>query len=45
VAGPPLTLGDFICRRVEKIEDVAVETGRPGLRLIISGASLTLPWS
>jgi flagellar biosynthesis protein FlhG len=38
VAGPPLTLGDFIRRRVEKIEDVAVETGRPGLRLI-SGAS------
>jgi flagellar biosynthesis protein FlhG len=38
LAGPPLTLGDFICRRVEKIEDVAVETGRPGLRLI-SGAS------
>ena len=38
VAGPPLTLGDFIQRRVERIEDVAVETGRPGLRLI-SGAS------
>ena len=38
LSGPPLTLGDFICRRVEKIEDVAVDTGRPGLRLI-SGAS------
>jgi flagellar biosynthesis protein FlhG len=38
LSGPPLTLGDFICRRVEKIEDVVVETGRPGLRLI-SGAS------
>jgi flagellar biosynthesis protein FlhG len=38
VPGPPLTLGDFIRRRVERIEDVAVETGRPGLRLI-SGAS------
>jgi len=38
LAGPPLTLGDFIQRRVERIEDVAVETGRPGLRLI-SGAS------
>ena len=38
LSGPPLTLGDFICRRVERIEDVAVETGRPGLRLI-SGAS------
>jgi flagellar biosynthesis protein FlhG len=38
LAGPPLTLGDFIRRRVERIEDVAVETGRPGLRLI-SGAS------
>ncbi len=36
--GPPLTLGDFIQRRVERIEDVAVDTGRPGLRLI-SGAS------
>jgi flagellar biosynthesis protein FlhG len=38
LAGPPLTLGDFIQRRVARIEDVAVETGRPGLRLI-SGAS------
>jgi flagellar biosynthesis protein FlhG len=38
LAGPPLTLGDFIQRRVDRIEDVAVETGRPGLRLI-SGAS------
>jgi flagellar biosynthesis protein FlhG len=38
LTGPPLTLGDFIQRRVERIEDVAVETGRPGLRLI-SGAS------
>src|SRR5690349_22896836 len=31
---PPLTLGDFICRRAEKIEDVLVETGVPGLGLI-----------
>ena len=38
LSGPPLTLGDFITRRVERIEDVAVETGRPGLSLI-SGAS------
>src|SRR5262249_16520788 len=36
--GPSLTLGDFICRRVERIEDVLVETAVPGLRLI-SGAS------
>jgi flagellar biosynthesis protein FlhG len=35
---PRLTLGDFIKRRVERIEDVAVETGVAGLRLI-SGAS------
>jgi flagellar biosynthesis protein FlhG len=35
---PELTLGDFIRRRVEKIEDVLLETGIPGLRLI-SGAS------
>ena len=32
------TLGDFIQRRVERIEDVVVETGFSGLRLI-SGAS------
>lgn len=38
VPTPPLTLGDFIRRRVEKIEDVAVETQQPCLRLI-SGAS------
>jgi flagellar biosynthesis protein FlhG len=37
LAGPSLTLGDFICRRAERIEDVLVETGVPGLRLI-SGA-------
>jgi flagellar biosynthesis protein FlhG len=35
---PDRTLGDFIRRRVERIEDVAVETGYTGLRLI-SGAS------
>jgi len=35
---PQLTLGDFIKRRVERIEDVAVDAGLPGLRLI-SGAS------
>jgi flagellar biosynthesis protein FlhG len=35
---PELTLGDFIRRRVERIEDVAVDTGYTGLRLI-SGAS------
>lgn len=38
LAGPPLTLGDFICRRVERIEDVLVETGVPGLRLISGSA-------
>lgn len=38
LAGPSLTLGDFICRRAERIEDILVETGVPGLRLI-SGAS------
>jgi flagellar biosynthesis protein FlhG len=36
--GPDRTLGDFIQRRFESIEEVAVETGQPGLRLI-SGAS------
>src|SRR6185436_2717846 len=35
---PKRTLGDFIQRRVAQIEDVAVETGQPGLRLV-SGAS------
>ncbi len=35
---PALTLGDFLQRRVERIEDVLVETGVPGLRLV-SGAS------
>ena len=38
LATPERTLGDFIQRRVEHIEDVVVETGVPGLRLI-SGAS------
>jgi flagellar biosynthesis protein FlhG len=35
---PKRTLGDFIQRRVAQIEDVLVETGQPGLRLV-SGAS------
>jgi flagellar biosynthesis protein FlhG len=35
---PEHTLGDFIRRRVASIEDIAVDTGVPGLRLI-SGAS------
>src|SRR5688572_8500892 len=35
---PRHTLGDFIQRKVAKIEDIAVETGLPGLRLV-SGAS------
>ena len=35
---PTLTMGDFIRRRVETIEEVAQETGCAGLRLI-SGAS------
>jgi flagellar biosynthesis protein FlhG len=35
---PERTLGDFILRRAERIEDVLVETGFPLLRLI-SGAS------
>jgi flagellar biosynthesis protein FlhG len=35
---PSLTMGDFIRRRVDTIEEVAQETGCPGLRLI-SGAS------
>jgi flagellar biosynthesis protein FlhG len=39
LANPPdHTLGDFIQRRVEQIEEVVVETGCPGLKLI-SGAS------
>jgi flagellar biosynthesis protein FlhG len=38
LAGPSLTLGDFICRRAERIEDVLVETGVPGLRLISGSA-------
>jgi flagellar biosynthesis protein FlhG len=39
LANPPdRTLGDFIRRRVERIEDIAVDTGFTGLRLI-SGAS------
>ena len=36
--GPERTLADFIQRRAERIEDVVVETGFSGLRLI-SGAS------
>src|SRR4051812_13023811 len=36
--GPARTLGDFIQRRVERIEDVVVDTPFPRLRLI-SGAS------
>jgi flagellar biosynthesis protein FlhG len=35
---PTVTMGDFIRRRVERIEDVMVEAGTPGLRLV-SGAS------
>jgi flagellar biosynthesis protein FlhG len=38
---PPVALGDFIARRVHHLEDAAVETGVPGLRLI-SGARNTL---
>ena len=38
LAAPERTLGDFIRRRAERIEDVLVETGVPLLRLI-SGAS------
>lgn len=38
VPPPALTLGDFIQRRVDRIEDVAVDTPHAGLRLI-SGAS------
>jgi flagellar biosynthesis protein FlhG len=38
LAGPDRTLTDFIQRRSERIEDVLVDTGVPGLRLI-SGAS------
>jgi flagellar biosynthesis protein FlhG len=38
LAAPERTLGDFIRRRAERIEDVLVETGYPLLRLI-SGAS------
>lgn len=34
LSGPNLTLGDFIRHRVERIEEVAQETGCPGLRLI-----------
>ena len=36
--GPERTLADFIQRRADRIEDVVVETGFSGLRLI-SGAS------
>jgi flagellar biosynthesis protein FlhG len=38
LANPERTLGDFIQRRVERIEDVVVDTPVPGLRLV-SGAS------
>ncbi len=38
LAAPGLSLGDFIRRRVERIEEVVVETGFPRLRLV-SGAS------
>lgn len=38
LASPERTLGDFIRRRAERIEDVLVDTGFPLLRLI-SGAS------
>jgi len=38
LSGPSLTLGDFICRRAERIEDILVETGVPGLRLISGSA-------
>jgi flagellar biosynthesis protein FlhG len=38
LTSPERTLGDFIQRRVERIEDVLVETPVPGLRLV-SGAS------
>src|SRR5436189_1007178 len=38
IPSPERTLGDFIHRQVAKIEDIAVETGISGLRLI-SGAS------
>jgi flagellar biosynthesis protein FlhG len=38
LATPPRTLGDFICRRTERIEDVVMDTGVPNLG-IISGAS------
>ena len=38
LATPERSLGDFIQRRVERIEDVLVDTSVPGLRLV-SGAS------
>jgi flagellar biosynthesis protein FlhG len=38
LGSPERTLGDFIRRRAERIEDVLMESGHPGLRLI-SGAS------
>jgi flagellar biosynthesis protein FlhG len=37
LSGPTRTLGDFMARRVENIEDVLVETGVAGLRLISGG--------
>lgn len=37
LSGPTRTLGDFMSRRVENIEDVLVETGVAGLRLISGG--------
>jgi flagellar biosynthesis protein FlhG len=37
LTGPTLTLGDFVARRAERIEDVLSETGLEGLRLISGG--------
>jgi flagellar biosynthesis protein FlhG len=38
LTAPGRTLGDFISRRAERIEDVLVETGVPGLSLISGGS-------
>lgn len=38
LSGPTLTLGDFVARRVERIEDVLVDTGVAGLKLISGGS-------
>jgi flagellar biosynthesis protein FlhG len=40
VPPPPQSLADFVTRRVEKLEDVAVETSFPRLRLISGAADL-----